>query len=107
MIRHLAIHDPEATAAERAEAMRIGEPKGPGEEPDGEEDDYMMEEDEDDELDDLGMEDGMINEGQQVRPFVFAFAKDCETHRDDSFGQLYLKPVVLIELRQRVIDGEQ
>ncbi|KAH7980364.1 hypothetical protein HPB49_015311 [Dermacentor silvarum] len=69
LIRHLAIHDPEATAAERAEAMRIGEPKGPGEEPDGEEDDYMMEDDEDDDMDDMGMEDGMVNEGQQVVVF--------------------------------------
>lgn len=69
LIRHLAIHDPEATAAERAEAMRIGEPKGPGEEPDGEEDDYMMEDDEDDDMDDMAMEDGMVNEGQQVVVF--------------------------------------
>lgn len=69
LIRHLAIHDPEATAAERAEAMRIGEPKGPGEEPDGEEDDYMLEDDEDDDMDDMAMEDGMVTEGQQVVVF--------------------------------------
>lgn len=41
LIRHLAIHDPDATAAEKEEALRIGEPKGPGEQPDGEEDYYI------------------------------------------------------------------
>ncbi|KAF8764826.1 transcriptional repressor CTCF-like [Argiope bruennichi] len=50
LIRHLAIHDPEASMAEKEEALRIGEPKGPGEQPDGEEEEvyYMEEEDEED-----------------------------------------------------------
>ncbi|XP_023224085.1 zinc finger protein 37-like isoform X1 [Centruroides sculpturatus] len=38
LIRHMAVHDPDASAAEKEEALRIGEPKGPGEQPDGEED---------------------------------------------------------------------
>ncbi|XP_022653358.1 transcriptional repressor CTCF-like [Varroa jacobsoni] len=40
LIRHLAVHDPDATAQEKEEAMRIGQPKLPGEKKDGEEDDY-------------------------------------------------------------------
>ncbi|GIY32015.1 transcriptional repressor CTCF [Caerostris extrusa] len=49
LIRHLAIHDPEASMAEKELALRIGEPKGPGETPDGEEEEvYYMEEEEED-----------------------------------------------------------
>ncbi|XP_028966758.1 transcriptional repressor CTCF [Galendromus occidentalis] len=40
LIRHLAVHDPDASAQEKEEAMRIGQPKLPGEKKDGEEDDY-------------------------------------------------------------------
>ncbi|XP_054724967.1 zinc finger Y-chromosomal protein 2-like isoform X2 [Uloborus diversus] len=49
LIRHLAIHDPEASVAEKEEALRIGEPKGPGEQPDGEEEEYYVEEEEEEE----------------------------------------------------------
>ncbi|GFS49457.1 transcriptional repressor CTCF [Nephila pilipes] len=52
LIRHLAIHDPEASVAEKEEALKIGEPKGPGEQPDGEEEEvYYMEEDDEEEVD--------------------------------------------------------
>ncbi|KFM57955.1 Transcriptional repressor CTCF, partial [Stegodyphus mimosarum] len=43
LIRHYAIHDPEATASEREVAMRLGEPKEPGEDQDGEEDEDDLE----------------------------------------------------------------
>ncbi|GFY44821.1 uncharacterized protein TNIN_374481 [Trichonephila inaurata madagascariensis] len=52
LIRHLAIHDPEASMAEKEEALKIGEPKGPGEQPDGEEEEvYYMEEEEEEDVD--------------------------------------------------------
>ncbi|UYV80492.1 CTCF, partial [Cordylochernes scorpioides] len=53
LIRHMSLHDPDATADERADAMKIGMPKQPGEQPDGEEDD------EEDEEDYNGMDDYM------------------------------------------------
>lgn len=69
LIRHLAVHDPDATAAEKEEAMRIGRPKGPGEEHDGEEDDYI----DDEEMADMSLEGeedmNGSGEGQQVVVF--------------------------------------
>lgn len=38
-MRHYALHDPDASLTEKEAALRLGEPKNPGEDEDGEEDD--------------------------------------------------------------------
>lgn len=49
LIRHFALHDPDATAVEKEAAMKLGEPKNPGEDHDGEEEetDYLSAEKQD------------------------------------------------------------
>ncbi|XP_015926724.1 transcriptional repressor CTCF [Parasteatoda tepidariorum] len=44
LIRHFAIHDPDASATDKELAMRLGEPKKPGQDIDGEEDEEEMNE---------------------------------------------------------------
>ncbi|KAG8192182.1 hypothetical protein JTE90_009946, partial [Oedothorax gibbosus] len=98
LIRHLAIHDPEASMAEKEEALRIGEPKGPGEQPDGEEEEvYYMEDEEVDATDAPNFpatvtisEQGTVQEtedGQQVVVFeVIQVAEQDQQHQDQSMA---------------------
>ncbi|XP_015910238.1 transcriptional repressor CTCF isoform X2 [Parasteatoda tepidariorum] len=65
LIRHLAIHDPEASMAEKEEALRIGEPKGPGEQPDGEEEEYYVEEEDEEDVDQAPFPTGTVTISDQ------------------------------------------
>lgn len=83
LIRHLAVHDPRATIEEKEQAMRIGQPKGPGEDEDGEEDDYLF--------------DDERKDGQQV--VVFEVIQVPQHNGNSSMdGQLFMtggQPVTL------------
>lgn len=82
LIRHMAVHDPDASAAEREEALRIGEPKGPGEQPDGEED-YIDGEYNCMQLSNLHTNSSLTsNEDSQVVVFeVIQLSNDGEQHK--------------------------
>ncbi|KAG8177928.1 hypothetical protein JTE90_000792 [Oedothorax gibbosus] len=68
LLRHYAVHDPEASVSERESALRLGEPKEPGEDQDGEE------------------EDGEGKDGQQVVVFeVIQLPNSNGTYDGDTF----------------------
>lgn len=69
--------------AEKEEALRIGEPKGPGEQPDGEEEEYFEEvEDEDD--------------GTQNFPGTVTIAEQGTVQETEDGQQVYILNLIII-----------
>lgn len=63
--------------AEKEEALRIGEPKGPGEQPDGEEEEYFEEEEEE-------------GDGTQNFPGTVTIAEQGTVQETEDGQQVYL-----------------